>query len=126
MSSGWLPSREPGSGGWTWAPGPVHFLSADGKAHREHREKLELVASFSFFGNVMSMASVQLAGAKRDALLLSFKDAKVGRGWGGQGWDLGAVGGGPHSDLPPPAVGGGVRPRHPRPQDLVSALLRGA
>ena len=47
MSSGWLPSREPGSGGWTWAPGPVHFLSADGKAHREHREKLELVASFS-------------------------------------------------------------------------------
>ncbi|XP_061294054.1 cleavage and polyadenylation specificity factor subunit 1 isoform X1 [Bos javanicus] len=56
---------------------PVHFLSADGKAHREHREKLELVASFSFFGNVMSMASVQLAGAKRDALLLSFKDAKL-------------------------------------------------
>ncbi|XP_054947288.1 cleavage and polyadenylation specificity factor subunit 1-like [Physeter macrocephalus] len=52
--------------------------SAEGKAHREHREKLELVASFSFFGNVMSMASVQLAGAKRDALLLSFKDAKVG------------------------------------------------
>ena len=46
----------------------------EGKAHRE---KLELVASFSFFGNVMSMASVQLAGAKRDALLLSFKDAKV-------------------------------------------------
>ncbi|XP_014818249.1 PREDICTED: cleavage and polyadenylation specificity factor subunit 1, partial [Calidris pugnax] len=41
-----------------------------------HKEKLELVASFSFFGNVMSMASVQLAGAKRDALLLSFKDAK--------------------------------------------------
>ncbi|XP_010214907.1 PREDICTED: cleavage and polyadenylation specificity factor subunit 1-like, partial [Tinamus guttatus] len=42
-----------------------------------HKEKLELVANFSFFGNVMSMASVQLAGAKRDALLLSFKDAKV-------------------------------------------------
>ncbi|XP_077022611.1 cleavage and polyadenylation specificity factor subunit 1 isoform X2 [Tamandua tetradactyla] len=51
--------------------------STEGKAHREHREKLELVASFSFFGNVMSMASVQLAGAKRDALLLSFKDAKL-------------------------------------------------
>lgn len=62
---------------------PVHFLAAEGKAHREHREKLELVASFSFFGNVMSMASVQLAGAKRDALLLSFKDAKVG--WAGVG-----------------------------------------
>uniref|UniRef100_A0A8C5PCC4 RSE1/DDB1/CPSF1 first beta-propeller domain-containing protein n=1 Tax=Leptobrachium leishanense TaxID=445787 RepID=A0A8C5PCC4_9ANUR len=42
-----------------------------------HREKLELMASFSFFGNVMSMASVQLAGAKRDALLLSFKEAKL-------------------------------------------------
>ncbi|KAK1331791.1 hypothetical protein QTO34_007467 [Cnephaeus nilssonii] len=51
--------------------------NTEGKAHREHREKLELVASFSFFGNVMSMASVQLAGAKRDALLLSFKDAKL-------------------------------------------------
>ncbi|XP_054972070.1 cleavage and polyadenylation specificity factor subunit 1 isoform X2 [Pan paniscus] len=48
--------------------------STEGKAHRE---KLELAASFSFFGNVMSMASVQLAGAKRDALLLSFKDAKL-------------------------------------------------
>uniref|UniRef100_A0A8C2Y5L5 Cleavage and polyadenylation specific factor 1 n=1 Tax=Coturnix japonica TaxID=93934 RepID=A0A8C2Y5L5_COTJA len=44
---------------------------------RGHKEKLELVASFSLFGNVMSMASVQLAGAKRDALLLSFKDAKL-------------------------------------------------
>uniref|UniRef100_A0A8D2QVJ2 Cleavage and polyadenylation specificity factor subunit 1 n=1 Tax=Zosterops lateralis melanops TaxID=1220523 RepID=A0A8D2QVJ2_ZOSLA len=50
------------------------FLSPEGKGQRE---KLELVASFSFFGNVMSMASVQLAGAKRDALLLSFKDAKL-------------------------------------------------
>ncbi|KAJ6661478.1 hypothetical protein lerEdw1_014387 [Lerista edwardsae] len=44
---------------------------------KSHKEKLELVAAFSFFGNVMSMASVQLAGAKRDALLLSFKDAKA-------------------------------------------------
>ncbi|XP_018430492.1 PREDICTED: cleavage and polyadenylation specificity factor subunit 1, partial [Nanorana parkeri] len=42
-----------------------------------HKEKLELMATFSFFGNVMSMASVQLAGAKRDALLLSFKEAKL-------------------------------------------------
>lgn len=74
------------------------------------------MASFSFFGNVMSMASVQLAGAKRDALLLSFKDAKVGgrlgRGPGtvaGGGGQLGrAAVGGLRSDLPPPAVGGGV------------------
>ncbi|XP_051631982.1 cleavage and polyadenylation specificity factor subunit 1-like, partial [Manacus candei] len=59
-----------------------HDPEAAGKGDRNgegkgHREKLELVASFSFFGNVMSMASVQLAGAKRDALLLSFKDAKL-------------------------------------------------
>lgn len=61
-----------------WGKDEHHSLPVDGRMHREHREKLELVASFSFFGNVMSMASVQLAGAKRDALLLSFKDAKVG------------------------------------------------
>lgn len=71
-------------GGCGEGANPVPTTSpAEGKAHREHREKLELVASFSFFGNVMSMASVQLAGAKRDALLLSFKDAKVGNGLGG-------------------------------------------
>lgn len=62
-------------GGLGTGPSPDLLLhTLEGKAHRE---KLELVASFSFFGNVMSMASVQLAGAKRDALLLSFKDAKV-------------------------------------------------
>lgn len=44
---------------------------------KTRKEKLEQVASFSLFGNVMSMASVQLIGASRDALLLSFKDAKV-------------------------------------------------
>lgn len=131
MSAGWLPGHAPG--GWRLghaAQIPTHWLSAEGKAHREHREKLELVASFSFFGNVMSMASVQLAGAKRDALLLSFKDAKVGVGSGGRGGAVGAGAGrrgaavgGPGSDLPPPAVGSGVRPGHPRSQDPVSALL---
>lgn len=45
---------------------------------KPRKEKLEQVASFSLFGNIMSMASVQLVGANRDALLLSFKDAKVG------------------------------------------------
>ncbi|XP_026203717.1 cleavage and polyadenylation specificity factor subunit 1 [Anabas testudineus] len=48
--------------------------SSDSKSRKE---KLEQVASFSLFGNVMSMASVQLVGANRDALLLSFKDAKL-------------------------------------------------
>lgn len=51
------------------------------------------MASFSFFGNVMSMASVQLAGAKRDALLLSFKDAKVSRDVVGKCWALDRLGG---------------------------------
>lgn len=49
------------------------------KDTKSRKEKLEQVASFSLFGNVMSMASVQLVGASRDALLLSFKDAKVCR-----------------------------------------------
>ncbi|MBN3295375.1 CPSF1 factor, partial [Amia calva] len=44
---------------------------------KSRKEKLEQVASFSLFGNVMSMACVQLVAAKRDALLLSFKDAKL-------------------------------------------------
>ncbi|KAI2652583.1 Cleavage and polyadenylation specificity factor subunit 1 [Labeo rohita] len=48
--------------------------ASDGKSRKE---KLEQVASFSLFGNVMSMASVQLVGTNRDALLLSFKDAKL-------------------------------------------------
>uniref|UniRef100_A0A667XJ31 Cleavage and polyadenylation specificity factor subunit 1 n=1 Tax=Myripristis murdjan TaxID=586833 RepID=A0A667XJ31_9TELE len=48
--------------------------SSDSKSRKE---KLEQVAAFSLFGNVMSMASVQLVGASRDALLLSFKDAKL-------------------------------------------------
>ncbi|XP_011607499.1 cleavage and polyadenylation specificity factor subunit 1 [Takifugu rubripes] len=48
--------------------------SSDSKTRKE---KLEQVAAFSLFGNVMSMESVQLVGANRDALLLSFKDAKL-------------------------------------------------
>ncbi|XP_029637941.1 cleavage and polyadenylation specificity factor subunit 1 [Octopus sinensis] len=39
--------------------------------------KLECMLSFSLFGNVMSMKSVKLVGAQRDALLLSFMDAKL-------------------------------------------------
>ena len=40
--------------------------------------KLELLASFSLFGNIVSMQGVKLAGNPRDSLLLSFKEAKVG------------------------------------------------
>ncbi|XP_041102417.1 cleavage and polyadenylation specificity factor subunit 1-like isoform X2 [Polyodon spathula] len=44
---------------------------------RIRKEKLEQVAAFSLFGNVMSMTSVQLGASNRDALLLSFQDAKL-------------------------------------------------
>lgn len=39
--------------------------------------KLECMSTFSLFGNVMSVKSVKLVGAQRDALLLSFMDAKL-------------------------------------------------
>lgn len=39
--------------------------------------KLECVSQFSMAGNVMSMQSVTLNNSERDALLLSFKEAKV-------------------------------------------------
>ncbi|KAM6958697.1 cleavage and polyadenylation specificity factor subunit 1 [Aplochiton taeniatus] len=60
----------------------LHDVESSSKSEKTpdtkaRKEKLEQVASFSLFGNVMSMASVQLVGANRDALLLSFKDAKL-------------------------------------------------
>ncbi|XP_041867877.1 cleavage and polyadenylation specificity factor subunit 1 isoform X1 [Melanotaenia boesemani] len=60
----------------------IHDVESTSKADKPsdaktRKEKLEQVASFSLFGNVMSMASVQLVGANKDALLLSFKDAKL-------------------------------------------------
>lgn len=39
--------------------------------------KMECLATYTMFGNIMSMQSVSLAGSSRDALLLSFKDAKL-------------------------------------------------
>ncbi|KAL8570429.1 hypothetical protein ACOMHN_034464 [Nucella lapillus] len=41
------------------------------------RTRLECLKSFSLFGNIMSMQCVNLAGAPRDVLLLSFWDAKL-------------------------------------------------
>uniref|UniRef100_G3P1X3 Cleavage and polyadenylation specificity factor subunit 1 n=1 Tax=Gasterosteus aculeatus TaxID=69293 RepID=G3P1X3_GASAC len=60
----------------------IHDVEVTTRRHatsdsKSRKEKLEQVASFSLFGNIMSMASVQLVGANRDALLLSFKDAKL-------------------------------------------------
>lgn len=39
--------------------------------------KLECLATYSLFGNVMSLQHVSLSGSMRDALLISFKDAKL-------------------------------------------------
>lgn len=39
--------------------------------------KLECIATFPMFGNIMSMRAVRLPGAQRDALLLGFADAKL-------------------------------------------------
>lgn len=39
--------------------------------------RLECVASYTLFGNIMSLASVSFIGSQRDSLLISFKDAKL-------------------------------------------------
>lgn len=44
---------------------------------RPPKMKLECLASFTLWGNIMSMASATLAGSSRDALLISFRDAKL-------------------------------------------------
>ena len=39
--------------------------------------RLECVATYSLFGNIMSMQSVSFIGSQQDSLLLSFSDAKL-------------------------------------------------
>ncbi|KAK9877151.1 hypothetical protein WA026_016894 [Henosepilachna vigintioctopunctata] len=41
------------------------------------KSKLECMAQFTLFGNIMAVESVSLASSPRDALLLSFADAKL-------------------------------------------------
>lgn len=41
------------------------------------KSKLECVAQYTLFGNVISLQSINLANSPRDALLLAFKDAKL-------------------------------------------------
>lgn len=41
------------------------------------KQKMECLATFTLFGNIMSMKYVKLPGALRDSLLLSFSEAKV-------------------------------------------------
>ena len=49
------------------------------KTEENVKQKLECLATFPLFGNVMSMKAVRLPGAQRDALLLGFSEAKVGK-----------------------------------------------
>ncbi|KAL0274118.1 UNVERIFIED_CONTAM: hypothetical protein PYX00_006618 [Menopon gallinae] len=44
---------------------------------RPPKMKLECLSTFTLFANVMSMRAVSLAGSSRDALLLSFQEAKL-------------------------------------------------
>lgn len=44
---------------------------------RPPKMRLECITSFTLFGNVMSLQAVSLAGSQRDALLISFRDAKL-------------------------------------------------
>lgn len=41
------------------------------------KSKLECIAQYQLFGNVMSLQAVSLANSPRDALLLAFADAKL-------------------------------------------------
>lgn len=44
---------------------------------RPPKMRLECLATYELFGNVMALQSVSLSGSQRDALLISFKDAKL-------------------------------------------------
>lgn len=50
------------------------FFSSD---LRPPNMRLECLATYTLFGNVMSLKAVTLAGSPRDALLISFSDAKL-------------------------------------------------
>lgn len=41
------------------------------------KQKMECLANFTLYGNIMSMKFVKLPGSLRDSLLLSFSEAKV-------------------------------------------------
>lgn len=45
--------------------------------NRPPKMRLECMNTYQLFGNVMSLQSVSLSGSQRDALLISFKDAKL-------------------------------------------------
>ncbi|XP_053401547.1 cleavage and polyadenylation specificity factor subunit 1-like [Mercenaria mercenaria] len=56
---------------------PEFEENGEDKSEDNVKQKLECLATFSLFGNIMSMKAVRLPGAQRDALLLGFSDAKL-------------------------------------------------
>lgn len=44
---------------------------------RPPRMRFECITSFTLFGNIMALQTVSLTGSQRDALLISFRDAKL-------------------------------------------------
>jgi cleavage and polyadenylation specificity factor subunit 1 len=57
----------------------MKYLNSGGKfaENRPPKMKLECLASFTLHGNVVSVASSSLMGSSRDALLISFREAKL-------------------------------------------------
>lgn len=53
-------------------PTIYHFLDL-----RPPKMRLECMCTYTLYGNIMSLQSVSLSGSQRDALLISFKDAKL-------------------------------------------------
>ena len=54
-----------------------YLIAADAGIAKPKRDKLEQLMTFSLQGNVMSLQTASLSNNGREALLLSFKDAKV-------------------------------------------------
>lgn len=45
--------------------------------HRPPKMRLECLSSYKLYGNVMSLQHVSLSGSQRDAILISFREAKL-------------------------------------------------
>jgi hypothetical protein len=53
-------------------------VCTDTLLEKKGEHSLRLLSSYSLFGNVESVAAVRLPGSATDALVLSFREAKVG------------------------------------------------
>ena len=55
----------------------INFIYSNNLDRRPPKMRLECMCSYTLYGNIMSLQSVSLSGSQRDALLISFKDAKL-------------------------------------------------